>query len=180
VGTGYEVLGDYLHSGVGTLYRYSTNITKASKLEPRIAADSFVRTPETNLSRIADGIVHLRLRAFATNGFLITPTNYPNSSAFLLTPSGQLGRLTNALTSALQAAPDQYDYYFWSNAVPAFLELELGILEPPVLDRFRSIGAGNAASQQAQREYLFNHVGQVHVFRQRIPVRNVDFAAYRP
>jgi hypothetical protein len=60
-----------------------------------------------------------------------------------------------------------------SNAVPAYLELELGILEPQVLQKYRSIPLGPPA-----RQYLSNHVAQVHIFRQRIPVRNVDLSAY--
>jgi len=71
--------------------------------------------------------------------------------------------------------PDQLDAYFVSNAVPAYVELELGILEPRVLERYRSM-SGNS---QAQIEYLSNHVGQVHVFRQRVAIRNVNFAAYQ-
>jgi hypothetical protein len=30
----------------------------------------------------------------------------------------------------------------------------------------------------AARTYLSNHVAQVHIFRQRIPVRNVDPSVY--
>jgi hypothetical protein len=58
--------------------------------------------------------------------------------------------------------------------VPAYIELELGILEPRALERFRGLGVG-----QPQYEYLSNRVAQVHLFRQRIPIRNVDFAAYQ-
>src|SRR5205085_5373952 len=74
------------------------------------------------------------------------------------------------------SALDQVNCTFWSNAVPAYLELELGVLEPHILERFRGIGSGN---QLAQRQYLSNHVAQVHLFRQRIPIRNVDFKAYQ-
>jgi hypothetical protein len=33
--------------------------------------------------------------------------------------------------------------------------------------------------QGAQRSYLSNHVSEVHLFRQRIPIRNVDYTAYK-
>jgi len=71
-------------------------------------------------------------------------------------------------------------------AVPAYLELEVGFLEPHILDRYKAIASGFVpgtpppqAIINAQRNYLSNHVAQVHLFRQRIPVRNVDFAAYQ-
>ena len=76
----------------------------------------------------------------------------------------------------LPGVPDVTDYYFMSNALPAYLELEVGILEPHILERFKAIGNGNPVAQQ---RYLSNHVAQVHIFRQRIPVRTVDFSAYQ-
>jgi hypothetical protein len=50
--------------------------------------------------------------------------------------------------------------------VPASLELELGVLEPELVARYRSIGSENAL---VQLQFLSNHVSQVHLFRQRIP-----------
>ena len=184
-GTGYEVVGDSFNGGVGTLYRFSTNITKAMaktlNLSPATASSSFISAQLTNLSRIADGIVHFRVRAFATNGFLIAPPNFPaNSSTFLISSGGGTAHVTNTVTVA-NVAPDQFDYYFRSNAVPAYLELELGVLEPNILERFKAIGGPNPSLQiqDIQRAYLSNHIAQVHVFRQRIPIRNVDFTAYQ-
>lgn len=162
IGTGYQVLSDYPNAGVGTLYRFTTNRTATDYLKYGVNASTlsaeFLRAPANRLTRIADGIVHLRLRAFDTNGTLIVLTNNIKGSF----------RYTNGI------GPDQFDYYFLSNAVPASLEVELGILEPNIVDRFKSI-----ATPQAQRNYLSNHVAQVHLFRQRIPVRNVDFSAYQ-
>jgi hypothetical protein len=74
------------------------------------------------------------------------------------------------------AIPGSVSGYFLSNAVPGAVELELGILERGIVERCRSIGAENAL---VQLQYLSNHVGQVHLFRQRIPVRNVSRSAYQ-
>jgi len=63
--------------------------------------------------------------------------------------------------------------YFVSNAVPAFVELEIGVLESDVLKRWRGM------SPVAGANYLSNHVAQVHIFRQRIPIRNADYSAYQ-
>jgi hypothetical protein len=65
-------------------------------------------------------------------------------------------------------------YEFWSNAVPAFVELEIGILEDRAWERFKSLS--DAASQY---RYISNQAGRVHLFRQRISIRNVDPLAYR-
>jgi hypothetical protein len=80
------------------------------------------------------------------------------------------------ITVPYASVPDRYNYYFFSNAVPAYLELEVGFLEPHLLDRLKGIGNANPAAQYA---YLSNHVANVHLFRRRIPIRNVDFLAYQ-
>jgi type II secretory pathway pseudopilin PulG len=173
-GTGYEVLADYANAGIGTLYRFATNRTK---YDASLAVGDFANAHPTNLSRIADGIVHFRVRAFATNGFPVTPC-FATNACFRTNVNFLTGVVLKSTAAYWDPDPviqDQPKYYFLSNAVPAYLELELGILEPQVLERYRGIGAANPA---AQRAYLSNHVASVHLFRQRIPIRNVDFSAY--
>ncbi len=129
--------------GVGTLYR---------KVE-RSAPDSFDPNTEiyqlsANLAmgkiddggyhRVADGIVHFRCLAYDTNGLLFTTTN--------TLPGG---------------------FIFKSNALPAYVDFELGVLEPKALEQFRA-KAGNLATA-----YLSNHPEKVHLFKQRIPIRSV-------
>jgi hypothetical protein len=162
-GTGYEVLADYDNAGIGSLYRYSITTNRMS-LSFADLAGWFTNAvpPNAGLSRIADGVVHFRMTAYDTNGMPIVQNN-PSASI-------QVDQPLPALLS------QQLDYQFLSNAVPAYLEVELGIVEPNILERYKGIGSGNYA---AQRDYLSNHVAQVHLFRQRIPIRNVDFTAYQ-
>jgi hypothetical protein len=185
-GTGYQVLRDDPSTGtagkVGTLFRASaTNTSRAgAALLSGYFRNAFgPNSALTNLNRIADGVVHLRLRPFATNGFPVTLAPQLSGPQFQLLPGPNPPlagvRNTFAYWNINTYLNDQLDSYFLSNAVPAYLELELGILEPRILERYRSM-AGNT---QAQDEYLSNHVAQVHLFRQRIPIRNVDFAAYQ-
>jgi hypothetical protein len=61
-----------------------------------------------------------------------------------------------------------------SNAVPAYVELELGILEAQILKKSRSI-----PNPLLQSNFLSGYAAQEHIFRQRIPIRNVDTTAYR-
>jgi len=172
---GAQVAADAANSGVGTLYRYS--LTKNVTVPGGVSslASQFLNTPITNCTRIADGIVHLRLVPYATNGFPLFYNGF-NTNATFRTNTGYFTGAQVRNTTARNSLAEQVDTYFMSNAVPAFVELELGILEPRTFERFKALGAANPA---AQRLYLSNHVAQVHLFRQRIPVRNVDYSAYQ-
>jgi hypothetical protein len=78
-------------------------------------------------------------------------------------------------TNQWDILPGEIQYWFYSNAVPAYVDLELGILETKVLERFRSM----ENSPNVAREYLQKQAGRVHLFRRRVPVRSVDSAVYR-
>jgi hypothetical protein len=172
LGTGYEVLPDDANGCVGTLYRFAgTNYPRGSLIT---LAQQFPLTPFTNMSRIADGIVHLRLRAFAKNGYLITTNILTRTNAsFQLRWNGPYTNIPNAIAYNSGADYRQAACYFTSNALPGYVELELGVLEPQIVQKYRSIPI-----PQAARQYLSNHAAQVHIFRQRVPVRNVDLSVY--
>jgi len=159
VGTGYQVIPESPNAGVGALYRYERTARRDGAW---YLASDFLLAPITNMSLIVDGIVHLRLRAFDIHGNLIMPTN-------------QVSQATN-YWNVSPRLESEVDYsYFISNAVPAFVELEMGILEPQLLQRFRAF-TGNPVSQL---NFLSNNVARTHLFRQRIPIRNVDSSVYR-
>jgi type II secretory pathway pseudopilin PulG len=171
-GIGYQVISDAPNAGVGTLYRFcATN----SRFAPVDLSRYFLTAPLTNLNRIADGVVHFRVRTFATNGFPLVSGTVAQPAFFYVEdlpgpPQTRYAPVRNTVVYD----PDQRAVYFRSNALPAYVELELGILEPQILQHFRAIPVGVARAQ-----YLSNHVGNVHLFRQRIPIRNVDFSAYQ-
>jgi hypothetical protein len=197
MGIGYHVYPENGITVVGTLYRFMTNRPKSSfggqsasglSLEFRQATippiGPAAGSAPPKLSRIADGVVHFSIRAFDTNGcpFTYIRTTTPAFGMFRTNGYIQSGGLgsdyaimhNSRVTVPYASLPDRYNYYFYSNAVPAYLELEVGFLEPHILDRLK--GIGNA---QAQYQYLSNHVANVHLFRRRIPIRNVDFLAYQ-
>ena len=162
--TGYYVVPDVPGAkgvGIGTLYRFAaTNAVPplpvaaalpANVLNPGLWGNSFVtalstlRTdttllpataPVSTVTRIADGVVHLSVRLFATNGFPIVSdiisgpmygyTAYvagTNSNGTYLEYARPLTEVTNHLSLAW---PDSYDRcWFYSNALPACVELEL-------------------------------------------------------
>jgi hypothetical protein len=61
---------------------------------------------------------------------------------------------------------------FRSNAVPAYLELELGVLEPDALRIYQQMINDQQPAQA--RAFLEKRIGKVQIFRKRIPVRTVD------
>jgi prepilin-type N-terminal cleavage/methylation domain-containing protein len=194
-GVGYQVVPDDANGVVGTLYRFSTNIsvyalpaftgylTNSSK-----ASYSLVPNPTTaytlfvTSNKIADGIVHFRVRAFATNGFPILSSNvFNNGGGASFRSSGLTSWTSNGMNNAYATNRPAYwptepmGYWFWNNAMPAEIELEVGILEPQILRTYQGMAAGVAAPQI---NYLSNHVANVHLFRQRIRLGNVDPYAY--
>jgi type II secretory pathway component PulJ len=197
--TGYRVLSDYTNpvaavpplECLGALYRYT--VTTNKNWAPYLGTNFFVASRfTTNMHRIADGIVHLQVRVFDTNGAPMF-ANTTNSLAFwsFTNVVGGLGRpqvttvpVKNAFatndwpTAGQPIIPNQQymEYWFYSNAVPAYVELELGIVEPHTLDRFKAIAEADVG---AARNYLASRAAHVHVFRQRIPIRAVDYMAYR-
>jgi hypothetical protein len=70
--------------------------------------------------------------------------------------------------SYLNRRIDETRVSFVSNAVPAYLELELGVLEPDAFRRYQGLKEG---SPTKAREFLEKQAAKVHIFRQRIPIR---------
>jgi|ERR1043166_71299 hypothetical protein len=155
-GTGYQVLdpnnpSSTLNLLVGTLYRYSTN-------SPQLVLNGFLNTflmiqPDillTNraLSPIIDGVVHFNLQYYDSKGREYSVVN------------GNLN--TNTLVGRIYAG----DFAFLQAEIPAYLELELGILEPATTTQLRAISDPTAAAA-----FLNKHQEKIHFFRQQIPIR---------
>jgi len=173
-GVGYFVRTNLLLSGgigtPGVLYRFETNYSVAQFARNStnlFAAFNGVRnlgglqlaannnTLPAGVSQVLGGVMSFKVRAFDTNGFWIT-ANHANIVAITTVTS-----------------PEVMLYTFYSNAVPAAVEVELGVLEDLTLQRVQSLGG------LTQSNYLAQQAGKVHLFRQRIPIRNVDPSAYQ-
>ena len=113
-------------------------------------------------SHLVDGVVHLTVRGYDPNGNWINGFNptYTNTINTLY--------YSNAYGEA--------QYVMFSNAVPASVELELGVLEDRPLARAESL----SQNYTAQTNYLAQQAGAVHLFRQRVTIPNVDPTAYQP
>lgn len=156
----------YPAGGGGALYRFETNYSDTVfRRNPTWVWRDFVaaQTNANRASRVLEGVVHFKLRSFdpagrwlATNLPVNIYTNFP-SSPVLNYPFGETAYL-----------------FFVSNAIPASVEVELGVLEAREIERARAI-----SSPTARAKYLADQAGKVHLFRWRVPVRNVDSSVYQ-
>ena len=157
VGTIYRIPDAGL--GVGTLYRYSTNFPLDPSSFPWVSISKVYRAlqnpPLTDYHRVADGIVHFKLLAYNADGLL-----YSNSFG------NAFGGLT-LFNLGTVVGQNDYDYYF-TNYLPSYLDLELGVLDPRAVAQFRA----RTNNPVLARGYLTDHVGSIHLFKQRIPIRN--------
>jgi prepilin-type N-terminal cleavage/methylation domain-containing protein len=165
-GTGYAVC--LSASNLYTLYRFSTNrpvaqLGSASNLF-WVDFQNFIAYPNNgNYSHLLDGVANFQVRAFDASGRLIL--------------TNRINIFTNAI--GYNAAPSRIFYashsvYFYSNALPASVEIEMATLEDRPLQRAESFG-----TYQAATNYLASQAGKVHIFRQRVAVPNVDPSVYQ-
>jgi prepilin-type N-terminal cleavage/methylation domain-containing protein len=156
---------------VCTLYRFETNSHVSQfRTSPFRLSNGYFNTasPSTNISKILDGVVHFRVRAYDVNGILIGPRDLVTAPFFYSTNNTYIQADGSPILSEIQ-------YYQFSNsAVPASVEIEIGVLEKDTFAQYRSLPSG-----AVQSNYLYKHAGNVHLFRQRVAIRNVDPVAYQ-
>jgi type II secretory pathway component PulJ len=161
------------------LYRFSmsTNV----QADPMVLYTNFLfnlpaytRLPisptNSSMSHLMNGVVDLRVRAYDPGGYWMTnlPTYYYDPV---------FGQMTNDLSKNvlfLQPAWGEVGFYMFSNTLPASVEINLGVLEDRAIQRAQSIG-----DPTIQSNYLAQQAGKMHVFRQRVWIRNLDPSAYQ-
>jgi len=151
-------------NGAGTLYRavittniggFLTNGTATPAIIQRAAVTNlmFVATQPANPSitnavnlpfdRIADGVVHFRVHAYDNKGIRLVDTN----SVY---------------------ARNWNERYYFTNWVPEYVELELGILDPKGMKQFQA----KEDVPVAARQYLERQGYRTHFFHQRVQIRS--------
>jgi type II secretory pathway pseudopilin PulG len=168
VGTGYFVD----HTSTKFLYPlYRFTASTSIQNDPFTLRTNFYHSVEnnltstvwTNMSHIMDGVVHLAARAYDPQGIWI---NYG---------------YTNTVNVNISPAYSEAQVYFFSNTIPASVELQLGVLEDRAAARAQSLGIpGQAPSTvPVQWAFLQNQSGSVHIFRETVNIENVDRTAYQ-
>lgn len=168
VGTGYFV--DHTStSELFPLYRWSQ--TYSAQIDPgflyanfRAAVLNNLATGTwTNMSHLLDGVAHLVVRTYDVNGRWLSYslTNLPPGIA-------------------VSQAWDETQIYFYSNMLPATVEVELGTLEDRTMSRAESLQNDVPALPPGDRRtlYLQKQSGTVHLFRQQVNLPNVDRSVY--
>ena len=174
---GYQVLDpknpdNFTGLTVGSLYRFSTNFSEFGTLQNDYFKLFYSSAPYTMspsalikngyLTRVADGIVHFRLIFYDAAGNQITNSFDVNGEKITNSPPPR--PVAIAISTNVYNLPDERISGFRGDALPAMVEVELGILEPQTLEQARSV-ADPAA-------YLKRQAAKVHIFRQQIPIRN--------
>jgi prepilin-type N-terminal cleavage/methylation domain-containing protein len=154
---------------VGTLCRRTLRISESDFANTNLLASimkildpALDPTPNyqtlTNYQRVVDGVVHFRIRAYDTNGYSMNYlTNSFTNVSMIYDPLN---------TSPAGTLVAETRYAFFNSALPAYLEVEMGILEPQVLERYRSYPNATVAGN-----YLARQSGAIHLFQQRVPIR---------
>jgi type II secretory pathway pseudopilin PulG len=141
-------------AGVGTLYRLTvTNGIQDSTVVAEGIRNADVKTAP-DFRPVADGIVHFRIWPQDSRGVTILKTNGSSIIAF------------NSIDPN-NVFPDSY--WFWSNALPSYYDIELAVLEPKSIEQFRS---RYAIDPLKASDYLQRQAGRIHFFKRRVSVRS--------
>ncbi|MCD6338647.1 MAG: prepilin-type N-terminal cleavage/methylation domain-containing protein [Verrucomicrobia bacterium] len=144
----YRVL--YAKNGVGVLARYATNALPWTFNPTNLCPAALSAPPELFIPAL-EGVVHFRFVPYDADGF---PMVYWTTNNY-----GPNVWLEEDLGGETRSA-------FLNDRLPAYVELELGVLEPSAYQQYKSFPAGSAQAFK----FLQNRAGQVHLFRQRMAV----------
>jgi len=150
------------NNGLRTLLRYEAKAPVGTDLTWMI--NDFYNTNVNPVVPVASGVIHFKVRAFDLKGILLTnEVKQTIADTIIKMSSGNY-------------APGEVGYYSMTNkTIPASIEFELGILESREQDHVRALSDVPTAAAK----YLEQQAGKVHIFRQRVTVRNVDPSVYQ-
>lgn len=162
-GTGY-IVDSGSSSALYPLYRYYDEVSIHQN--PHYLYSNFLNAvffaKWTNMSHIVDGVAHLVLRAQDVNGVWMT-----NGYSFGQKHLGQNIWYSPPIWGEVGGS-------FYSNTVPAAVEIQLGVIEDRTMQRAEAI-----PNSTARLNFLEDQAGHVHVFRQLVRIPNVVPSAYQ-
>jgi hypothetical protein len=153
------------------LYRFTLTTNLSAPQAPWVLYATFltnsvfpISPTNSRLSHLLDGVVHVTARAYDPEGYWMTNAIEVYGGRYV----------SNRNVRFAPPAWGEVSCYMFSNTLPGSVGIELGVLEDRVIQRALSID--NAV---ARSNYLAGQAARVHLFRQRVPIRNVDPSAYR-
>ena len=155
-------------SGVGTLYRIVEPTNQQTLFYQqsnallhlsRVVSEPTYANPAYH--RVVDGVVNLTFTAYDSEGL---PFNtYFNTNTY-----------NHRFDST--AGPGGV-YAFMADALPAYVDIELAVIEPSPLTKFKARWEldldASLVHPWKSTNYLAARIGQTHVFRQRVPIRPI-------
>lgn len=168
IGTGYYVTNTLADGTLYPLYRFYLTTNAASGARGAnglyLQFAQFQTTNNLIWSHLMDGVVNLTVHAFDTNGVWVT-NGYYNASFPVTIPVQNV--------ACFGTTYGEMNCIFYSNAVPASLQITMGTIEDRTLEHAEGLSGLN------QSNYLANSAGQVHLFTRRVWIRNLDPTAYQ-
>ncbi len=173
-------------NGIGTLYRFlSVTRVTSSWLDTNwmfeLRRQYLIRT---NANPVADGVIHFQIqpydrfgvpfqfgRADLDTNYFVAHYNAAYQAVSVPSAFPNWGITNVVLHQAARAGTNDIwatESFFLGDALPASVDLELALVEPQVVDRYRAI------PYPASLEYLERQAGAVHLFKRRIPIRNTQ------
>jgi len=156
-----------------SLYRFSmsTNISGSPLALFRQFTNDVYSNSWSNghWSHLMNGVVHLTVRGYDNRGVWLT---------------NGFGTMTNLIVRETRFYPPAWSevgFYMTNTALPATAEIQMNVLEDNILRHAESLTVPGETpwDNPIQWTYLTNAIGQVHVFRQRVVVQNVDPSVYQ-
>lgn len=162
-------------TGVGTLFR-STTQNNPPLMQFHDPDEFFYLVNQitnnhfniTKSSPIAEGVVHFRVRALDSYGQIMGPLKKDAFGNYLKDANDNFVVEYN-IPPQVNPIAGEYPMRFVCSQLPAFLEVELGLLPPQVLQRVRAI-----SNADSQRNYLTNQANAVVLFNKVIRLRNAQ------
>ncbi len=161
-GIGYWIKGG--DDGVGTLQRFVPPNTEIRTLQSRAPINQMIQAFNSAGRRershpVIDGVIH----------FNIVPLDSEGIPWFDRINQEQNARTQEPVQIMMRPSADSPQdplFAFYNKAIPAYVDLELAILEKQALEQFREM-----PNPTTKQEFLKRQTGKIHVFRERIPIR---------
>jgi hypothetical protein len=142
IGAGYVV--DAPAGGVGSLYRFTNSVALSQNPDHLYWGFRSNLVKFANFHRVADRVV-----------------------SFQFTPYDRHG---NFLTNYVKPTTGEFSFLYTN--LPAYLDLELAVLEPKPYDKFRSLTNAPISPPNKHLLFLGKQIDHVNLFLRRIPVRS--------
>ena len=182
---GYKVLNSA--DGVGTLMRFSPEpqhlLPGSNYFLSQFVAATNVTGSSSNLHYVAEGLVHFKITPTDKDGRRLgwdtTNRNLPFLVARVrsdgkIIPEGSSTTNLNAATvvvnEVLTGRPES-SAIFLSNALPAYVQVEIGLLEPDVV---RQYGQMVADSNPRAGAYVQARLSRTQLYRQIVTIRQIS------